>query len=294
MTPEVEAQVKAAKAEAWKRLLTKIDMDEADLLKYEAYRKRVVTEIRQLRVVLEALEARKNERTWLRNKDAGDLDDRRLIDGLTGSRNIYKARGEQPPDMGSFQELPKRIHFLFDLSMSMSRYAMDGRLQRSLEAATMVMESFRGYDHKYSYKIGGHSGDTDNLEFVEEGKSPNNDRERLQVIRKMHAHSDLCDSGDNTLSSCRYAVREIVKKEADEYAVFLLSDANLEQYGIGARELQDLLELDQRVRVFIIFIGSLGDQAARLTASMPAGNVFVAMNTSDIPIIIKNCLSYLA
>ena len=30
MTPEVEAQVKAAKAEAWKRLLEKIDMDEAE------------------------------------------------------------------------------------------------------------------------------------------------------------------------------------------------------------------------------------------------------------------------
>ena len=119
MTPEIEAQVKTAKAEAWKRLLAKIDMDEADLLKYEAYRRRVVTEIRQLRVVLESLEARKNERTWLRNKDAGDLDDQKLIDGLTGSRNIYKARGETPP--GSFQELPKRIHFLFDLSMSMSR-----------------------------------------------------------------------------------------------------------------------------------------------------------------------------
>ena len=171
---------------------------------------------------------------------------------------------------------------------------MDGRLQRSLEAATMVMESFRVFDHKYQYKIGGHSGDSDNLQFVEEGKPPSNDRERLQVIRKMHAHSDLCDSGDNTLSSVRYAVREIVKKEADEYAVFLLSDANLEQYGIGARELQDILELDQRVRVFIIFIGSLGDQAARLTTSMPAGNVFVALNTSDIPIIMKNCLSYLA
>ena len=38
-------------------------MNEADLLKYEQYRKRVVTEIRQLRVVLETLEARKNERT---------------------------------------------------------------------------------------------------------------------------------------------------------------------------------------------------------------------------------------
>ena len=66
------------------------------------------------------------------------------------------------------------------------------------------------------------------------------------------------------------------------------------KYFVGARELQELLNLDQRVRVFIIFIGSLGDQATRLTNEMPAGNVFVAMNTSDIPIIIKNCLSYLA
>ncbi len=291
LAPEVQEQVRAAKAAAWKRLLDKMDMDEADLEKYEAYRRQVATEIRQLRVSLEALEARKNERAWLRNKDAGDLDDRRLIDGLTGSRNIYKARGEQPPSLGSFQELPKRIHFLFDLSMSMSRYAMDGRLQRSLESATMVMEAFRNFDHKFSYKIGGHSGDSERLVFVEEGKPPQNDRERLQVIRKMHAHSDLCDSGDNTLTAVRHSVKEIVKREADEYAVFLFSDANLEQYGIGAGELQEILQLDQRVRVFIIFIGSLGDQAVRLCESMPAGQVFVALNTRDIPTIVKNCLS---
>ena len=85
------AQVKEAKVAAWKRLVKKLDMDEADMQKYEAYRERVRTQIRQLRVVLDGLEARKNERTWLRNKDAGDLDDRKLVDGLTGSRNIYKA-----------------------------------------------------------------------------------------------------------------------------------------------------------------------------------------------------------
>jgi hypothetical protein len=94
-----------------------------------------------------------------------------------------------------------------------------------------------------------------------EGTPPGNDRERLQVLRKMHAHSDLCDSGDNTLSAVRYAVKEIVKEEADEHCVFLLSDANLDQYGIGSKELLDILHLDARVRVFILFIGSLGDQA---------------------------------
>ena len=93
------------------------------------YRHAVSREIRELRGVLDALEARKNERSWLRHRDNGDLDDSRLIDGLTGDRNVYKMRGERPPEQGSTPVVPKRIHFLFDLSMSMSRYSMDGRLQ---------------------------------------------------------------------------------------------------------------------------------------------------------------------
>ena len=90
-------------------------------------------EINVLRATLDAMQAKKDERVWLRNRDAGDLDDRRLIDGLTGDRNIYKRRGMAPPDPFAFQELPKRAHFLFDLSRSMRTFG-DGRLQRSLEA----------------------------------------------------------------------------------------------------------------------------------------------------------------
>lgn len=87
----------------------------------------------------------------------------RLIDGLTGDRNIYRLRGEVPPEPGAFQSLPKRMYFLFDLSMSMSRYSMDGRLLRSLQSAVMIMESFKGFEKKYEYQIMGHSGDTDDL-----------------------------------------------------------------------------------------------------------------------------------
>jgi hypothetical protein len=43
---------------------------------------------------------------------------------------------------------PKRLHLLFDLSMSMSRFWADGRLQRSLETAVMVMEGFDAFEHK--------------------------------------------------------------------------------------------------------------------------------------------------
>lgn len=62
------------------------------------------------------------------------------------------------------------------------------------------------------------------------------------------------------------------------------------RYGIDAPQLQRLLRLDPRVRVFIIFIGSLGDQAKRLSAALPARQVHIALNTKDIPSIMKQCL----
>ena len=77
----------------------------------------------------------------------------------------------------------------------------------------------------------------------------------------MNAHSETCSSGDHTLDATRRAILEITKEEADEYFVVLLSDANLEQYSIRPSDLQALLDLDERVNLFILFIGS--SQSAR-------------------------------
>ena len=292
--PDIASAAKAAKEAAWQRVLEKLKMSEGDMQTYREYRDAVAREIRELRVVLESLEAKKNERQWLNNKDVGDIDDRRLIDGLTGDRNIYRLRGEVPPEPGSFQALPKRLYFLFDLSMSMSRYSMDGRLLRSLQSAVMIMESFKGFENKYEYSILGHSGDTDDLVLAREGVQPANDRERLLVVRKMNAHTEICDSGDNTLRACQKAIQQIVERDADEHVVFLLSDANLDQYGIGSDDLIRLLNQDKRVRVFILFIGSIGDQAIRLAEACPAGQVFVALDTKEIPKILKQCLLFVS
>ena len=195
---EVKEAARAARAAALKNRLDKLGGSKEDLRKYALYKQAVAREIRELRVTLEALEARKNERAWLKNKTDGELDDHKLIDGLTGERAVYKYRGERPPEMGAVQRVPKRVHCLFDLSMSMSRYSFDGRLQRSLEAATMLMEGFRGMENKYEYKISGHSGDTEDYTFVEEGKPPKSDVERFRTILRMYAHAEECDSGDNT------------------------------------------------------------------------------------------------
>lgn len=79
----------------------------------------------------------------------------------------------------------------------------------------------------------------------------------------MHAHAQFCMSGDHTLEATEHAIREIAKEAADEYFVIVLSDANLERYGISSARFAQALTINPQVNAFTIFIGSLGNQAAR-------------------------------
>ena len=44
-------------------------------------------------------QAKGKERQWLKNQAYGDLDDAKLIEGLTGEKAIYKRRGEKEPEV---------------------------------------------------------------------------------------------------------------------------------------------------------------------------------------------------
>ncbi|XP_067848371.1 von Willebrand factor A domain-containing protein 8-like [Heptranchias perlo] len=110
---------------------------------------------------------------------------------------------------------------------------VDGRLERSMEAVCMVLEAFENYEHKFKYDIVGHSGDGFNIELVRSEKIPKNNKERLQTMKMMHAHAQFCMSGDHTLEGTEHAIQEIAREEADEHFVIVLSDANLERYGIN-------------------------------------------------------------
>lgn len=44
-------------------------------------------------------QAKGKERQWLRNQALGELDDAKIIDGLTGEKSIYKRRGELEPEV---------------------------------------------------------------------------------------------------------------------------------------------------------------------------------------------------
>ncbi|MGH0175687.1 UNVERIFIED_CONTAM: hypothetical protein FKN15_071107 [Acipenser sinensis] len=190
--------------------------------------------------------------------------------------------------LGTPQQKPKRLRLLADVSGSMYRFnGLDSRLERSMEAVCMVMEALESYEHKFKYDIVGHSGDGFDIELVRCDKIPKNNKERLKVLKTMHAHSQFCMSGDYTLESTEHAVKEISREEADEYFVIVLSDANLERYGISPDRFAQALTCNPQVNAFAVLIGSLGDQAVRLQRTLPAGRSFVAMDTKQIPQILQ-------
>lgn len=130
------------------------------------------------------LQAKSNERQWCRHQTSGELDDTKLIEGLTGEKTIYRRRAEKEPEIGAPQLKPKRLKLVADVSGSMYRFnGYDGRLDRQLEACVMVMEAFSGYEGKFQYDIVGHSGDDYRIVFVDRTQPPTDNKRRLEVIK---------------------------------------------------------------------------------------------------------------
>ncbi|KAK3543698.1 hypothetical protein QTP70_027205 [Hemibagrus guttatus] len=285
---EVKRAAREMAEKAFKARLKEIQMSEYDAATYERFSGAVRRQVQSLRIILDSLQAKGKERQWLKNQALGELDDAKIIDGLTGEKAIYKRRGELEPELGTPQQKPKRLRLLADVSGSMYRFnGVDGRLERSMEAVCMVMEALENYEHKFKYDIVGHSGDGFDIELVRCDKVPKNNKQRLTVLKTMHAHSQFCMSGDYTLEGTEHAVKELGREEADEHFVIVLSDANLERYGISPDRFARVLTSNPQVHAFAIFIGSLGDQAERLQRTLPAGRSFVAMDTKEIPQILQ-------
>ncbi|XP_062831671.1 von Willebrand factor A domain-containing protein 8 isoform X2 [Anolis carolinensis] len=285
---EVKKAAREMGEKAFKQRLREIQMSEYDASTYERFSGAVRRQVQLLRIILDNLQAKGKERQWLKNQALGELDDAKIIDSLTGEKAIYKRRGELDPQPGSPQQKPKRLRLVVDVSGSMYRFnGVDGRLERSMEAVCMVMEAFENYEQKFKYDIIGHSGDGFNIALVQSDKVPKNNKQRLELLKTMHAHAQFCMSGDHTLEGTEHAIREIVKEEADEYFVIVLSDANLERYGIPAAKFAQTLTINPKVNAFAIFIGSLGNQADRLQRTLPAGRSFIALDTKEIPQILQ-------
>uniref|UniRef100_A0ABM0MSB4 von Willebrand factor A domain-containing protein 8-like n=1 Tax=Saccoglossus kowalevskii TaxID=10224 RepID=A0ABM0MSB4_SACKO len=254
---EVKRAAREMAQKAFKQRLKEIEMSEYDAELYEKFSSGVRRQVQSLRVILDSLQAKGKERQWLRHQTSGDLDDAKLIEGLTGERAIYKRRGEHDPELGTPQVLPKILRLVIDVSGSMYRFnGVDGRLDRVMEAALMVMEAFEGYDKKFKFQT-------------------------------VHAHSQFCMSGDHTLEATKHAIEKVSKMEADDHFVIVLSDANFDRYGISPDRFSHILMDNDKVNAFAIFIGSLGDQAERLARNLPTGHAFICLDTKDIPQILQ-------
>ncbi|KAF5289201.1 hypothetical protein FQR65_LT00087 [Abscondita terminalis] len=277
---------------AFEQRLKEIGMSGYDASLYGQFSDAVAKQVQSLRIILGSLQAKNKERQWTKNETSGELDDMKLIDGLLGEKTIFRRRTDQEPELGSPQSKPKLLRLVADVSGSMYRFnSYDGRLDRELEAAVLLMEAMEGFEDKIQYDITGHSGDSHDIKFVRRNDPPKNNKERLNVLKTMHAHAQFCFSGDNTLEATELAIKSMAKEECDEAIVVILSDANLQRYGIPAKNLSEALTSSEKVNAYAVFIGSLGDQAERLTQSLPAGRSFICTDVSTLPQILNQIFS---
>ena len=221
--------------------------------RYDGLRNSVQTAIFQLKAVLEAAEAKNRERQWLKNQLSGDIDDQRLVDGITGDGRIFRRRGTPDKKHGLLQMKPKRLMFLLDCSASMARMnASDGRLDRMAACAILIMESLQDFEYKYEYAIVGHSGTTAQLPLVDFSSHPKTKGEKALVVDKIYAHARGASSGDKSVEAAVKASVAVSTdaSDADDYLVFLFSDANLGRYGISPASISRALTGDGRSQVW--------------------------------------------
>lgn len=286
VSKEILERARKMAEEAYQKRLQEIDMSKDEMNLYAQYKNNVTQQIDQLRKTLSSLKWKdeEEERVWVKNQTSGEIDDNKIVEGIVGEKNIYKKRATEDEKHKS-KHLPKKkkIHFVMDVSASMYRFnGQDERLDKLLEIAVIIMESFKGFEDRYEYKITGHSGQTSCLELVHRGKPPQDEKERLKILLKMHAHSQYCWSGDSTLRAMKEASKQ---KDFDFVVVF--SDANLSRYGIEPQDLAQALKKN----VYIVFIASMFNEAQQLTQALPSSNGFVCLDTRELSTTFKKILS---
>merc|ERR1719253_1486770 len=107
----------------------------------------------------------------------------------------------------------------------------------------------------------GHSGSgPEAVQFVEWGKPPRTPKERLQTVQQMAAHAQYCSPGDHTVDGTVMGIQDVKSKTADEYFVFVLSDADLERYGIKPADWSKVLSADPEVHAIAILLANTNQE----------------------------------
>lgn len=65
-------------------------MSEHDAATYEKIHSRIQHQAALLRTIIDSLEAKEKERKWTRHQTSGDFDDAKLVECVTGEKNVYR------------------------------------------------------------------------------------------------------------------------------------------------------------------------------------------------------------
>ena len=118
-----------------------------------------------------------------------------------------------------------------------------------MAAVLLFIEALEGHSEKWRYDVVGHSGETLNLELVHVDRPPKDDKQRFEVLLNMHAHSLFCVAVDHTLEALKQSIASLSEAtDIDEAFVILLSDANLDRYGVPAVHLAQVLAATDNAR----------------------------------------------
>ncbi|XP_015258026.1 PREDICTED: von Willebrand factor A domain-containing protein 8 [Cyprinodon variegatus] len=291
---EVRQAAREMAEKAFKERLKEIDMSEYDASTYERFSNAVRRQVQSLRIILDSLQVSVPVLYARLCFPSSRLFDPAVSEFFVASSGLPMTIDDLKT-CSECRRTPPLTRGLF--SHCKNDDDDDDDDDDYIEASRQdAMSCFMVPDVRFSdpltmissqYDIVGHSGDGCDIELVPADKTPKNDKQRLKVLKTMHAHAQFCMSGDYTLEATEASITELAREEADEHFVVVLSDANLERYGIRPERFAQALTSDPQVNAFAIFIGSLGDQAERLQRTLPAGRSFVAMDTKQIPQILQ-------
>ena len=114
VSEELQQQARELNRQEFTKRLNEIGLAESEYEFYQTYKTQVNREIEQLKDVLNSVRVRSGERQWLKNQSHGELDESRIVDGVTGDRLIYKRRGSTIDDGRPF----KSTIFSYQATMS--------------------------------------------------------------------------------------------------------------------------------------------------------------------------------
>jgi hypothetical protein len=221
VSEEVAKRAKEMRERAFKERLASIGMTDQEHGSYSDLSLPVRDHVSRLREVFRAAKSRNSERIWLKHQVTGDLDEGRFFDGVLGETTVYKRRGKSTDP--SRKNHRKKLRVVADLSGSMYRFdGVDSRLKYELQAIVLVMEAMESLE-EWDYCIVGHSGDDAVIPLVRYGDKPKDEKERLKILKVMHAHTQYCSSGDHTVEAIVAAVKEERESNTRIYILWSLS-----------------------------------------------------------------------